>query len=87
MNGDERRDATSYAPIDCSLHDRLEALATLRRTCHIAYRDAEGNAQEIAERIVDVFARDGAEFLKTAGGLEVRLDRLDAVDGVPYGRM
>lgn len=27
-----------YRPIACSLHDELEALATLRRTCEIRYR-------------------------------------------------
>jgi Rho-binding antiterminator len=74
----------AYSPIDCSLHDRLEELATLRRECSIAYRGADGEQRETRGRIVDVFARGGEEFVMLDGGAEVRLDRLEEVDGVPY---
>lgn len=74
----------AYTPIDCSLHDRLEAIATLRRTVAIVVQDADGTRREIADRLVDVFARSGEEFVRTAGGEEIRLDRLESVDGVPF---
>jgi Rho-binding antiterminator len=73
-----------YRPIDCSLHDRLEELATLRRECIITYRGADGERRETSDRIVDVFARGDEEFVKLDRGVEVRLDRLEDVDGVPY---
>jgi len=74
-----------YSPISCSLHDHLESAATLGRPCRIVFRVALGAApQEVLDRIADVFARGGAEFLLTAGGTEVRLDRLESVDGVPF---
>jgi Rho-binding antiterminator len=76
--------STDYRPIDCSLHDRLEALATLQRECYVVYRDADGERREIRERIVDVFARAGEELVRLESGTEIRLDRLEAVDGVAY---
>jgi Rho-binding antiterminator len=72
-----------YRQIACSIHDRLESLATLGRTTHIVFRDADGSLHETVDRLVDVFAREGEEFLKTAAGEVIRLDRLERVDGVP----
>jgi Rho-binding antiterminator len=77
--------STDYQPIDCSLHDRLEALATLRQECDVVYRDADGERRETRERIVDVFARAGEELVRLESGTEIRLDRLEAVEGVAYG--
>lgn len=73
----------TYHPIDCSLHDRLEALAVTGREVRLRF-SVEDGVQEISDRLADVFARSGAEYLRTAGGVEVRLDRLLEVDGVPY---
>ena len=75
----------AYAPIACSLHDQLEALATLGRECRIVYREAGGEERERVDRIVDVFIRGGEEFIRTAGGIEIRLDRLEWVDDVRFG--
>ena len=81
-----------YQPIDCSLHDRLEDLAVRRRPVRIRHRDGSasgdgvgGDVVELDDVIVDWFARDGAEYLRTAGGVEIRLDRIVEVDGQPYG--
>ena len=74
--------ANSYRPIDCSLHDQLEAAATLRRTVQIVY-ERDGETIETADRILDIFTRDGAEFLKLSA-TEVRLDDLRIVDGVAF---
>ncbi|HEY8469009.1 MAG TPA: hypothetical protein VIL18_05170 [Longimicrobiales bacterium] len=79
-----RSDPPAYSPISCALHDRLEALATLGQPCRIVYRDADGSSRETVERIVDVFARAGEEFVRTAAGLEIRLDRLQWVAGVEF---
>jgi Rho-binding antiterminator len=77
-------DDVDYSPIACGLHDRLEALATLGRSCRIVYADPDGGAREIVDRIVDVFARAGEEFVRTSSGTEIRLDRLERVDGVEF---
>ena len=49
----------NYRPIDCSLHDRLEAAAPLGRNSTVAYR--QDDAIHVYEDvIVDLFARAGA---------------------------
>ena len=70
-----------YLPVDCALHDELLARATLKRTVEIGYIDQEGEERVVRDRIVDVFARNRAEYLKLAGGLEIRLDKLTHLDG------
>lgn len=86
MEGDELRpDEQAYSPIECSLHDRLEALATMGRACRVVYRTETGEARELNGRLVDIFARSGKEYVKLDSGEEIRLDRLEWVDGVRYG--
>jgi len=70
-----------YQPISCEFHDRLEDLATLRRTVRIGYRDESGTQQVRDAVINDVFARDGEEFIVLDTAEHVRLDRLIEVDG------
>jgi Rho-binding antiterminator len=70
-----------YTPIDCSVHDKLEESATFGRVSHFIYRDDGGNSRELQDRVVDLYARDGVEYMKTAEGREVRLDRLEIVNG------
>jgi Rho-binding antiterminator len=76
---------SEYTPIDCALHDRLESIATLRNVVRIEYVSDSGDVRALDDRIADVFARDGGEYVRTASGLEIRLDRLETVDGIRYG--
>jgi len=71
---------SDYRPIDCSVHDRLEAFSVLRTPCRIRWRDASGRERASSGRILDVFARAGAEYLRLDDGTEVRLDRLREVE-------
>ncbi|MCA1791502.1 MAG: hypothetical protein LC667_17135 [Thioalkalivibrio sp.] len=70
----------SYEPIDCSVHDRLEAFAVQGVPCRVEYTTQEGEGRTSTGRIVDVFARGGAEYLHLEDGTEVRLDRLRSVE-------
>ena len=81
---DGMSERTRYRPIDCGLHDRLEALATAGRVVPIVARSPGGASQAIEDRLVDVFARGGEEFVRTGGGELIRLDRLESVDGIPF---
>lgn len=74
-----------YLPIDCSLHDRLEELATLRQPARIEYRDEKGEMRTAEDTIQDVYAEGGVEYLRTAGGDRIRLDRIEDVDGRSFG--
>lgn len=69
-----------YIPIDCEFHDVLEAAATLRRNVAIDYRDDEGNRRVVDARIADLFARDGAEYMRLDDGSLIRLDKLVSID-------
>lgn len=70
-----------YHPISCEFHDRLEDLATLRKTVRIGYRDESGMEHVRDALITDVFARNGEEFVILDSARHVRLDRLIEVDG------
>jgi Rho-binding antiterminator len=70
-----------YRLIACSFHDELEALATLRQPCQIVYQDGDGATQNVESRIVDVYARGGADFIKLQTGVIIRADHLVSVDG------
>jgi transcriptional antiterminator Rof (Rho-off) len=73
-----------YQPIACSRHDQLESIATLRSRVTIRYLDDAGETLEVTDQVVDIYSRQGAEFLRTAAGLEIRLDRLESVDGISF---
>ena len=68
-----------YRPIDCGVHDRLESFSVLRTRCRIDFHAADGTARSVNGRISDIFARDGAEYLRLDDGTEIRLDRLRTV--------
>jgi Rho-binding antiterminator len=69
-----------YRPIDCSVHDMLESTAVRRTVARFVVRGEDGTTSVIQDRIDDLFARDGAEYMRTAGGQEIRLDRLASVN-------
>ena len=75
-----------YTPIDCALHDELEAAATRGRPVHLAFRPHDGGAalRTVDDVIVDVGSRDGAEYLSLRSGLRVRLDRIVALNGIDF---
>ncbi|MEX2467031.1 MAG: hypothetical protein WD995_08970 [Gemmatimonadota bacterium] len=71
---------TSYEPIDCGVHDRLEAFAVTRTQCRIEYATPAGEERVANGLIVNVFARDGAEYIQLDDRTEIRLDRLRSVE-------
>jgi Rho-binding antiterminator len=77
-----RPNAAPYAPIACSVHDELEAAATLGRLVTLTYEEPDGRREARTDRITDVGSRDGAEYVRLSSGVEVRLDRVVEVDGI-----
>jgi len=69
-----------YQPIDCSLHDRLEAAATLQKPVSLTIQLPSGDKDHIEDRIRDIFTRDGAEYLKLENNTEIRLDHIESID-------
>jgi len=64
----------------------LEAYATKQTQCSILYRVDE-KEQSTDGVIVDVFAKDGAEYLKLNNGIVIRLDQLISINGVPVSNV
>lgn len=73
---------TPYLPINCEFHDVLEAAATRGRAVAITFVDGAGHAASVQARITDVFARNGAEYLRLDDATLIRLDAIERVDGV-----
>jgi Rho-binding antiterminator len=74
-----------YIPISCNYHDILESISMRRELCTITYVD-ESNAQHtVRDRISDIFARQGEEFIKLDSGTMIRLDRLRLVNETWFG--
>ena len=72
-----------YEPIPCGLHDLIEDRIVRRVDCRIIYCVNE-KTLSYTGRLVDVFSRDGAEFVKFEQGNLVRLDYLIKVDEVDF---
>jgi Rho-binding antiterminator len=66
----------AYTPIDCNLYDHYEAAATLKQPVHLMLSDG----RSLSGRIVDLFHRDKAEWLRLDHGGEVRLDRITKLE-------
>ncbi|MEW6061074.1 MAG: hypothetical protein AB1600_03940 [Bacteroidota bacterium] len=77
-----KHDQMPYRSIGCSYYDQLEAFATQRTRCTISYEDTNG-PQSAEGIIVDLFAKDGAEYLQLDNGTVIRLDHLHSVNGIP----
>lgn len=72
---------TAYTPIACEFHDRLESWAIRRQPVDVIWTDDDGERQETAV-IADVFARDGADWVRLGTGDVFRADALVSVNGV-----
>lgn len=72
----------TYRPISCTFHDRLEDHAVRRSEVPVRIRMPDGTEIDFRARILDLFARDGADWVVFSPDITVRLDRLVSVDGV-----
>lgn len=75
---------TDYIPINCNLHDHLEACATLRKRCEIIYQQADGRRIETVDIIADIYTRNKEEFAVLGAGEIIRLDALIEVDELSF---
>lgn len=76
--------AGKYAPIDCGLYDHLEVFAIQRKSIAIEYNEL-GHVVKLDNVVIETtIIKDGEEFLKLVSGEEIRLDRLQVVDGLVF---
>jgi Rho-binding antiterminator len=71
---------SDYVPIACIAHERLEFAVLKRQRLHLRYKDKAGTVLTADVLPLDVYTRDGAEWLKARDqtGVEsvIRLDRI-----------
>ena len=72
---------TAYTPINCEFHDVIESCITRRQPVTLQVTGPAGEVQTLHDKVTDVFALEGAEYLVTEGGQKIRLDQLQAIDG------
>jgi transcriptional antiterminator Rof (Rho-off) len=65
-----------YVPIDCNLYDGYESAATLKQQVRLTMK----GGRPLEGRIVDLFHREKAEWLRMDHGDEVRLDDILQMD-------
>ena len=73
-----------YQPINCELHDVLEAAATLRKQVSVVSAAPDGVSTRREARITDIFGKDRIEYVVLDNGETIRLDQLTEVDGVAF---
>jgi Rho-binding antiterminator len=70
------RSEDTYKPVSCSLYDELE-LAIMRKTqIEIVYME-EDEEITVEATPIDIYSREGAEFIVFDDGLELRLDKVN----------
>jgi transcriptional antiterminator Rof (Rho-off) len=70
-----------YKPIHCTFHDMLLAAASLKEKCKIEYVELN-NEQIYYGLILDVFAKEGEEFLKGENDVLIRLDKIKSLNSI-----
>ena len=70
-----------YRPISCDYYDELTWFSTQKKEVEIVYLDQNALEQRISDQITDLQTKNKEEFLITASGLSIRLDRLVSVGG------
>jgi len=71
---------TKYHNISCSYYDQIEAYATKRTRCLIAYLD---DSEKTVEGIItDIYSLEGAEYLTVNNETAIRLDHIRSINGV-----
>jgi len=73
--------STDYTPIACEFHDRLESWAVRRQPVDVIWTEGDTERRETAV-IADVFARDGADWVRLGTGDVFRADVLVSVNGI-----
>lgn len=76
----------AYTPISCSFYSRLENLADLKMPVPLVFHTEKGPLSLPQVVIEDVYMKEKVEYLRLSDGLEIRLDRLVSVNGIPLRR-
>jgi len=75
---------SKYKPVNCDSYDELEALSIHREVCKVVFTDDNGERQVENGKIRDIFTNNHVEYLRMHDGKEIRLDKIESVNGKPF---
>ncbi len=70
-----------YQPIDCSFHDLLLDRITRRSECSLEFYE-NGILSSFEGRIINIFSKNGEEFLVCDNQKTLRLDKIKSLDSI-----
>lgn len=68
-----------YEPVDCDFTDELEFAVIRQLPVEVKYWNSKDEVHSIRGKIIDIFARDKAEYIKMSNQTLIRLDRISSV--------
>ncbi len=74
---------TPYRPVSCDFHDELLALVTRKEKVKVVIFNNKGTLDSISGLIVDVYTKNGEEFLQIENQKPIRLDKIITYNGKP----
>ena len=72
----------TYKPIDCNLYDFFEEAATVKKLSHFLISEEGMIDIHVTGKIVNLYTKDGEEFMSLDTGLIVRLDHVKSINDV-----
>ena len=73
-----------YKPVSCDMSDELEAYSIQKTSLRIKVEEPNGVTSWMVGKVVDLFVKDHADYLKLSDGREVRLDKI--IEFIPSTR-
>ncbi len=71
----------SYNPINCTFHDIMLDRITRRKNCIVQFKN-ESKIEIYKGKLIDVYSKEGEEFLVGENNFKIRLDRIVTVDAI-----
>ena len=72
-----------YIPVSCDFHDEMLSMATKKEAIKIHVFNDEGTLDSFSGTVMDVYTKDGEEFLVIGNSDPVRLDKIIVYNGKP----
>lgn len=72
--------SSKYQPIDCNYYDEITLLILRKQKCKVHFYNEKEKEETVMAVIEDIYTREKAEYLRLKDGMEIRLDKIIALD-------
>lgn len=79
-DSENKKMADDYKPVACDIYEAMESFAVKHQTCRIKFTNEQNTIETQGCRIVDVFSKDGEEFIRLDDDRAIRLDHIIATE-------